>query len=164
MVFGGDFLMAQTAETLRTFFDAFFRLPETLWTVSVGYPREQVSVPSRPCPISLILATFLRPVTLQGFLAGWPGLPNNEYHSTWDNRFNFGIRLWFLAPLSLKFALAKSGVLTGGFSLIRSVTPLADLYEEEGTTEVEGAEAWEGSVKVRAATGPTNTTRGWFLR
>ena len=64
---------------------------------------------------------------MQGFLAGWPGLPNNEFHETWDRRFNFGVRLWLLAPLSLKFALAKEGILSGGYPFFRSVTPLAEL-------------------------------------
>jgi hypothetical protein len=64
---------------------------------------------------------------IQGFLAGWPGLTNNEAHETWDRRLVFGLRFWLLAPLSLKVRLAMSGVLKGGYSFWRSVTPLAEL-------------------------------------
>ena len=84
-------------------------------------------------------------------MAGWPGLPNNEFHETWDRRFNFGIRLWLLAPLSLKLALATAGVLNGGYPLIRSVTPFAELplgFEKEAAAEAEAAAA-----AVAAATG-----------
>ena len=77
-------------------------------------------------------------------MAGWPGLPNNEFHETWDRRFNFGIRLWLLAPLSLKLALATAGVLNGGYPLIRSVTPFAELplgFENEAAAEAAAAAA-----------------------
>jgi hypothetical protein len=67
---------------------------------------------------------------VQGFMAGWPGLPNNEYHETWEGRLIFGIRLFLLAPLPLKFALAQSGIMTGGLPFFRSVTPLAALFKE----------------------------------
>lgn len=63
----------------------------------------------------------------QGFLAGWPGLPNNAAHETWAARLEFGIRLFLLAPFPLKLALAYAGVTRGGLPFFRSVTPLADL-------------------------------------
>lgn len=34
-VFGGEFLMAQSAPTLRGFFNGFFKLPLPLWAVRV---------------------------------------------------------------------------------------------------------------------------------
>lgn len=71
-------------------------------------------------------------------MAGWPGLPNNEFHETWEKRVFFGIQLWLLAPLSLKFALAKAGVLNGGYPLIRSVTPLAEWDTSPFDTEDDG--------------------------
>lgn len=66
----------------------------------------------------------------QGFLAGWPGLPDNVEHETWEGRLLFGIRLFLLAPLPLKLALAQCGVLMGGLPFFRSVTPLAALLQE----------------------------------
>lgn len=35
-VFGGEFLMAQQAPTLRGFFNGFFKLPLPLWAVSLS--------------------------------------------------------------------------------------------------------------------------------
>lgn len=65
-----------------------------------------------------------------GFLAGWPGLPGNDYHDSWPKRLNFGINFFFLVPLSLKVGLAKVAVLHGGLDFLRCVTPLAtDEYE-----------------------------------
>lgn len=120
--------MVQGAENLRGFFDSFFRLPQEMWTVSTHWFREGVVV---------FFLTFLthpptHEFTMQGFLAGWPGLPNNESHETWDRRLLFGIRFWLLSPPSLKFALVKAGVFNGGYPFIRSVTPLAELPESMG--------------------------------
>ena len=28
-----------------------------------------------------------------GFLAGWPGLPGNEFHDSWEKRLGFGVNL-----------------------------------------------------------------------
>lgn len=120
--------MVQGAENLRGFFDSFFRLPQEMWTVSTRGFREG--------GVFFVLwsLTYLSiyEFTLQGFLAGWPGLPNNESHETWDRRLLFGIKFWLLSPPSLKFALAKAGVFNGGYPFIRSVTPLAELPESLG--------------------------------
>lgn len=74
----------------------------------------------------------------QGFLAGWPGLPNNEAHESWLARLEFGIRLFLLTPLPLKFALAAAGVTSGGLPFFRSVTPLADLLPPFPPAEEDG--------------------------
>jgi hypothetical protein len=63
-------------------------------------------------------------------MAGWPGLPNNEYHETWEGRLMFALRFFLVAPLPLKFALVKSGIFMGGLPFFRSVTPLAALIKE----------------------------------
>mmetsp|Transcript_24762 Transcript_24762/g.62671 ORF Transcript_24762/g.62671 Transcript_24762/m.62671 type:complete len:90 (-) Transcript_24762:149-418(-) len=60
-----------------------------------------------------------------GFLAGWPGLPNNEAHSVWYKRLGFGVKLWLLVPPSVKFALAYAAVRYGGVGFFRSVLPVA---------------------------------------
>ena len=60
-----------------------------------------------------------------GFLAGWPGLPGNDYHDNWLKRLEFGIDFFFLVPFSLKIGLAKIAVLHGGRDFLRCVTPLA---------------------------------------
>ena len=33
-----------------------------------------------------------------GFLAGWPGLPGNEYHDSWNKRLQFGLSLFVKFP------------------------------------------------------------------
>lgn len=75
-----------------------------------------------------------------GFLAGYPGLPNNEFHETWDRRFVFGVRLWLLAPLELKIGLAQVAIMSGGFPFFKCVTPLADIVPPFPPVEVEEEE------------------------
>jgi lycopene beta-cyclase len=93
-VFGGEFLMKQNVVGLRGFFDGFFKLPLEMWG---------------------------------GFLAGWPGLANNETHETWQARIWFGLNFIVKLPPEVALDMAASiGAysLTGGLSLIQSVTPL----------------------------------------
>ena len=63
-----------------------------------------------------------------GFLAGWPGLPNNEKHETWNSRLEFGMRMFLLAPNAVRLALVKCAVDSafryGVKDFLRSVTPL----------------------------------------
>ena len=92
------------------------------------------------------------PTHPQGFLAGWPGLPNNAAHETWLARLEFGVRLFLLAPLPLKFALAYAGVTTGGLPFFRSVTPLADLLPPFPPAE-DGAAGGGGGSGAAAAAG-----------
>ena len=65
-----------------------------------------------------------------GFLAGWPGLPNNEYHETWWARLKFG--LFFVSKLPPQVALdmlasIATYSITQGVPLPQSVTPLLGL-------------------------------------
>jgi lycopene beta-cyclase len=61
-----------------------------------------------------------------GFLAGWPGLPNNDRHETWWARIWYGLQ--FIARLPPPVALDMLGSIVGysifeGTSLMQSVTP-----------------------------------------
>ncbi|KAL7529477.1 hypothetical protein ACHAXR_002987, partial [Thalassiosira sp. AJA248-18] len=65
-----------------------------------------------------------------GFLAGWPGLPNNENHENWWARLVFG--LTFVSKLPVQVALDMLGSIaaysiTEGVPLPQSVTPLLGL-------------------------------------
>jgi hypothetical protein len=70
-------------------------------------------------------------IVWQGFLAGWPGLPNNVYHESWDGRLVFGVSLWLKAPMVLKLALAQSFFTIGSFDLVRSLSPLSAIRHRE---------------------------------
>eukprot|EP00979_Chaetoceros_neogracilis_P001155 scaffold197_cov268-Chaetoceros_neogracile.AAC.70 len=62
-----------------------------------------------------------------GFLAGWPGLPNNEKHETWFARLLFGIPFLSKLPPSVAFDFISSIVaytISEGIALPQSVTPL----------------------------------------
>jgi len=61
-----------------------------------------------------------------GFLAGWPGLPNNTNHETWFARMWYGLRFILLLPPPVALNMAASIVsytLTEGVPLPQSVTP-----------------------------------------
>ena len=73
-----------------------------------------------------------------GFLAGWPGLPNNDKHETWNARLLFG--LIFVSKLPLKvaadmFLSIVTYSISNGLDLPQSVTPL--FGEPEGYGYVE---------------------------
>ncbi len=73
-----------------------------------------------------------------GFLAGWPGLPNNVKHETWDARLLFGLTFVSKLPLSVAVDMFLSIVtysLSQGLPLPQSVTPL--FGEPEGYEYVE---------------------------
>jgi lycopene beta-cyclase len=62
-----------------------------------------------------------------GFLAGWPGLPNNDKHESWLARLWFGLVFVSKLPLSVAVDMFTSIVtysLTTGAPLPQSVTPL----------------------------------------
>ena len=62
-----------------------------------------------------------------GFLAGWPGLPNNDRHETWTARLWFGLSFVSKLPLQVAADMLASIItysVTGGEDLIQSVTPL----------------------------------------
>jgi len=65
--------------------------------------------------------------TWHGFLAGWPGLPNNEKHESWEARIYFG--LLFVSKLPFKVAADLLSYillysLQEGTALMQSVTPI----------------------------------------
>jgi lycopene beta-cyclase len=62
-----------------------------------------------------------------GFLAGWPGLPNNNKHETWDTRILFGLTFVSKLPLPVAVDMFLSIVtysISNGIPLPQSVTPL----------------------------------------
>jgi lycopene cyclase-like protein len=61
-----------------------------------------------------------------GFLAGWPGLPNNENHETWLARMWFGLNFIVRLPPSVALDMTASIVsyiATTNLALAQSVTP-----------------------------------------
>ena len=61
-----------------------------------------------------------------GFLAGWPGLPNNEKHESWNARIWFGINFLARLPPQVALDMVASIVqysLATGAPLVQSVTP-----------------------------------------
>lgn len=63
-----------------------------------------------------------------GFLAGWPGLPGNEYHDAWNKRLAFGLSLFVRFPPEVALSMMVYAVtfsLEYGGSILRSfATPL----------------------------------------
>jgi lycopene beta-cyclase len=62
-----------------------------------------------------------------GFLAGWPGLPNNENHETWLARLWFGLNFITRLPPSVALDMTASiisYIATTNLALAQSVTPL----------------------------------------
>ena len=65
-----------------------------------------------------------------GFLAGWPGLPNNDKHETWSARLLFGLTFVSKLPpaVALDMLLSIIGYsISEGIALPQSVTPLLGL-------------------------------------
>jgi lycopene beta-cyclase len=62
-----------------------------------------------------------------GFLAGWPGLPNNFHHETWDRRIQFALGLFLKMPNPVRIAMIlysiKYTFIYGPNVLLRSLTP-----------------------------------------
>ena len=79
-----------------------------------------------------------------GFLAGWPGLPGNDYHDNWASRMWYGVL--FLSKLPLQVSLDMVSSIAGytvfeNLSLMQSVTPflgVPDSYEYQMNTDVVG--------------------------
>jgi len=64
--------------------------------------------------------------TWGGFLAGWPGLPYNENHESWEKRILFGLNFIVKVPPQVALDLFLSIVsysISKNLSLIQSVTP-----------------------------------------
>jgi lycopene beta-cyclase len=70
---------------------------------------------------------FRLPIELwAGFLAGWPGLPNNDKHESWYARLWFGLSFVARLPLPVAWSMFTSIVMysiTKGVPLPQSVTP-----------------------------------------
>jgi hypothetical protein len=84
-----------------------------------------------------------------GFLAGWPGLPNNDKHETWVARILFG--LTFVSKLPPKVALdmllsIATYSLSEGIALPQSVTPL---FGEPDSYEYEDRPANQGDIAAK---------------
>lgn len=84
--------MDQRVENLRGFFIAFFSLSQPVW--SGNRLNCLVTKPS----INILHERL-------GFLAGWPGLPNNEYHDRWDRRLRFALELFVKMPAVVAFTM-----------------------------------------------------------
>ena len=63
-----------------------------------------------------------------GFLAGWPGLPGNFHHETWNSRFKFCLDLFLKMPNPVRVAIIAYAIQYtfqfGPNNLVRSITPL----------------------------------------
>jgi len=62
-----------------------------------------------------------------GFLAGWPGLPGNEYHETWNERLKFALQMFTKMPNPTRLAMVLYSIgytfKFGPNTLLRSLTP-----------------------------------------
>jgi hypothetical protein len=62
-----------------------------------------------------------------GFLAGWPGLPHNELHATWDARLRFAVAMFLTMPNDVRLAIIRHAVQYmlkyGSNTLVRSLLP-----------------------------------------
>lgn len=71
---------------------------------------------------------FRLPIELwAGFLAGWPGLPNNDKHDSWSGRLMFGLSFVLRLPPKVGIDMFLSIVsysISEGIALPQSVTPL----------------------------------------
>ncbi|KAJ1438571.1 lycopene cyclase protein-domain-containing protein [Ochromonadaceae sp. CCMP2298] len=62
-----------------------------------------------------------------GFLAGWPGLPNNQYHESWNARLQFALSMFLKMPNDTRLAMmlyaVQYTVQFGPNTLLRSLLP-----------------------------------------
>eukprot|EP01038_Epipyxis_sp_PR26KG_P007227 gene7227-9858_t len=62
-----------------------------------------------------------------GFLAGWPGLPGNIHHETWDNRLKFALSMFLKMPNSTRLSMMMYAIQYtlefGPNTLLRSLLP-----------------------------------------
>lgn len=65
--------------------------------------------------------------TWSGFLAGWPGLPGNVHHETWDRRLKFALNMFVKMKPAVRLAMVlyaiKYTFYFGPGTLLRSLTP-----------------------------------------
>ena len=83
-------------------------------------------------PVNLLRGFFMAFFAVEqpvwsGFLAGYPGLPNNENHEDWNKRFSFALKLFFQMPTQVKLTMIifaiKHTFEFGPTTLLRSLSP-----------------------------------------
>ena len=77
-----------------------------------------------------------------GFLAGWPGLPGNIHHETWNNRLKFALSMFFKMQNPVRASMILYAITYtfkyGPGTLLRSLTP--DFLFGSGPTEYKWSE------------------------
>ena len=77
-----------------------------------------------------------------GFLAGWPGLPGNIHHETWNNRLKFALSMFFKMQNPVRASMILYAITYtfkyGPGTLLRSLTP--DFIFGSGPAEYKWAE------------------------
>jgi lycopene beta-cyclase len=84
-----------------------------------------------------------------GFLAGWPGLPNNEQHETWVARILYGLNFIIKLPPVVALDMLTSIItysISEGTPLLQSVTPL---FGEPSSFEYQRNEDRVGDVAAK---------------
>jgi lycopene beta-cyclase len=84
-----------------------------------------------------------------GFLAGWPGLPNNDQHETWLARILYGLNFIVRLPPTVALDMLSSIVtysIQEGTPLLQSVTPL---FGEPGSYEYKRNDDRVGDVAAK---------------
>ena len=69
----------------------------------------------------------LEQIVWAGFLAGWPGLPGNVHHESWDRRLIFALQMFVQLPNEVRLAMIlfaiRYTIEYGPNTLLRSLTP-----------------------------------------
>ena len=92
-----------------------------------------------------------------GFLAGWPGLPDNNCHDSWPARMWYGIVFILKIPLPVAVDMLSSIVsysVLENRSLLQSVTPFfgqPDSYEYKVNTDIVGDVAVKAEARKMIA-------------
>jgi lycopene beta-cyclase len=84
-----------------------------------------------------------------GFLAGWPGLPNNDKHDTWASRLIFGLTFLSKLPPQVALDMTLSIVtysIANGIALPQSVTPF---FGEPDSFEYTPQKKQQGDVAAK---------------
>ena len=101
-----------------------------------------------------------------GFLAGWPGLPGNEYHETWNARLAFALQMFSKMPPDVGLAMILYSIVYtikfGPNTLLRSLTPKflfgagpSDALYSEIPKELGDAEAKDEARRMMKSFRPT---------
>nr|ATD53299.1 lycopene beta-cyclase [Undaria pinnatifida] len=102
---------------------------------------------------------FKLPTSLwAGFLSGYPNLPYNELHQTWQGRFGFGVQFFLKLAPAVQFQLALAGALNGWqYGLISAVSPLAAVEDAKDLQFDSEVEAIRSAAATTAAAPATAT-------